>query len=167
MNAGKPHSDKLCVSMTLHFAYGSNMSRPHMRSRCPDASAIGPIMLEGWRFVICRDGFASIVPRPGSCVHGVLWRLSTRDVAVINSYENVQSGLYLRRRLPVGRNPAVTALVYVARRQGVGPPRPGYIDQVIEAARDWGLPESYVSSIARWAGSCWRGARAKDVGEVG
>ena len=30
-------------------------------------------------------------------MHGVLWRLSTRDVAAINAYESVESGLYLRR----------------------------------------------------------------------
>jgi Gamma-glutamyl cyclotransferase, AIG2-like len=153
--------------MTLHFAYGSNMSRLHMRARCPDASAIGTMTLSGWRFVIGPDGFASLVRRPGSCVHGVLWRLSTRDVAAINAYENVQSGLYLRRTLLVRQNPPLTALVYIARRQGAGAPRPGYIDQVVEAARDWKLPQSYIRSIARWAPSRWRGARARDTGEVG
>jgi hypothetical protein len=28
------------------------------------------------------------VRQPGSRVHGVLWRLTTRDVAAINAYEN-------------------------------------------------------------------------------
>jgi hypothetical protein len=153
--------------MTLHFAYGSNMSRPHMRARCPDARAIGTITLSGWRFVIGRDGFASLVRQPGSRVHGVLWRLSTRDVAAINAYESVQSGLYLRRRLPVRLKLSATALVYIARRQGTGTPRPGYIDQVVEAARDWKLPEPYIRSLARWAPSRWRGARARDTGGVG
>ena len=58
--------------MTLHFAYGSNMSRPHMRARCPEANAIGTMTLSGWRFVIGPDGFASLVRRPGSRVQGVL-----------------------------------------------------------------------------------------------
>jgi hypothetical protein len=153
--------------MMLHFAYGSNMSRHHMGARCPEASAIGTMTLPGWRFVIGPDGFASIVRRPGSSVHGVLWRLSTRDVAAINAYENVEAGLYLRRRLLVRRNPPLTALVYIARRQGTGAPRPGYIDLVVEAARDWKLPQPYVRSIARWAPSRWRGARTRDTGEVG
>jgi hypothetical protein len=196
--------------MTLHFAYGSNMCRIHMRARCPDARAIGTMTLPGWRFIISPDGFASLVRQPGGRVHGVLWRLSTRDVAAINAYENVQSGLYVRRRLPVrlefrharpcaghprlssrgdkdvdGRDkpghdgedgstqwdyalkfPA-TALVYIARRRGIGTPRPGYVDQVVEAARDWKLPQSYIHSLARWSPSRWRGARARDTGEVG
>ena len=143
------------------------MSRPHMRARCPDACALGTTTLSGWRFVVGRDGFASLVRRPGSRVHGVLWRLSTRDVAAINTYENVQSGLYLRWRLPVRIKLSATALVYIARRRGMGTPRPGHIDQVLEAARDWRLPQPYIRSIARWAPSRWRGARATDTGEAG
>ena len=46
--------------MTLHFAYGSNMSRALMRRRCPGARGLGPARLEGWRYIITRDGYASL-----------------------------------------------------------------------------------------------------------
>jgi AIG2-like family len=151
----------------LHFAYGSNMSRALMRARCPDAEALGVATLAGWRFVVNPDGFGSIAPQPGTIVHGVLWRLSARDVAAVNAYESVDSGLYLRRHLVVrcGAQPA-TALVYIARRQGEGQPRPGYIDVVVEAARDWDLPDDYIRALARWAPRRWRGARPGDTGEL-
>jgi AIG2-like family len=152
----------------LHFAYGSNMSRALMRLRCPGAEALGIATLAGWRFVINPEGLGSLAPQPGSVVHGVLWRLTARDLAAVNAYESIDSGLYLRRRLAVrcgGRQAA--ALVYIARREGEGRPRPGYIDVVVEAARDWDLPAVYVRSLERWALSGWRGARARDTGEVG
>ncbi len=152
--------------MTLHFAYGSNMSRSHMRALCPGARPLGTATLTGWRFIVGRDGFASLVRQPGSRVHGVVWRLSARDVAAINAYENVQSGLYLRRSLPVRLRLSAPALVYIGRRGGRGTPRPGYMHQVLEAARDWRLPQPYIRSIARWAPSRWRGARPADVGEA-
>jgi hypothetical protein len=154
--------------MTLHFAYGSNMSRALMGARCPRAEAIGIATLLGWRFVINPEGFGSIARQLGGRVHGVLWRLSARDLAAVNAYESIDSGLYVRRRLPVrcGATQA-TALVYIARRQGEGLPRPGYIPLVVDAAREWQLPEPYIESLARWAPSRWRGARAKDTGEVG
>jgi gamma-glutamylcyclotransferase (GGCT)/AIG2-like uncharacterized protein YtfP len=154
--------------MMLHFAYGSNMSRRLMGARCAGAPALGIATLSGWRFTINPEGFGSIAPRPGGCVHGVLWRLSARDLAAINAYESVDSGLYLRRQLTVrhgGRH--VAALVYIARQQGEGTPRPGYIHLVLEAARDWDLPERYIRSLRRWSPSGWRGARARDTGEVG
>jgi hypothetical protein len=152
----------------LHFAYGSNMSRALMQARCPDARALGTATLAGWRFVIGPDGYASVIRQRGERVHGVLWRLSARDVAAVNAYESIQSGLYLVRILPVrdGKRSA-PALVYIARRQGNGIARPGYLDAVIEAALDWSLPPPYVRSLARWSRSGWRGARAKETGEAG
>ena len=72
-----------------------------MRARCPGATALGTATLAGWRFVINPDGYGSIAPQPGGIVHGVLWRLTARDLAAINAYENVAGGLYVRRMLPV------------------------------------------------------------------
>jgi hypothetical protein len=154
--------------MTLHFAYGSNMSRLHMRARCPSAVALGLATLSGWRFVINPDGYGSIAPRPGGTVYGVLWRLTSRDLAAINAYENVTGGLYVRRMLPVlHRGHREAALVYVAVRAGEGMPRPGYMALVLAAARDWELPQPYIRSLMRWSPSAWKGARARDTGEVG
>ena len=153
--------------MTLHFAYGSNMSRAQIAARCPGARAIGTATLKDWCFVIGPQGHGSIVPRPGAVVHGVLWRLDARDVAAINCYEGLDTGVYLRRIMPVRHGAALfPALVYILRRRGKGTPRPAYIALVVEAARDWGLPGRYINALQRWSPSGWRGARAKDTGEI-
>jgi len=152
----------------LHFAYGSNMSRLLMQQRCPGAQAIATGVLEDWRFIVTVDGYASIVPRPGDRVFGVLWRLGPRDLAAINAYESLDSGLYVRRMVPVrcgGRR--VRALAYVAPRCGAGCPRPGYIALVEDAAREWRLPERYVQTLRRWAPSRLSGMRRKETGELG
>ena len=81
-------------AMTLYFAYGSNMSRALMRPRCPAAREIGLARLDGWRFMIMREGYASIVPASGGAVHGLLWRLTPRDIAALNAYERLDQGLY-------------------------------------------------------------------------
>src|SRR5437773_11873125 len=118
--------------MTLHFAYGSNMSRALMNARCRSAEPIGTATLSGWRFVINPEGFGSIAPLPGGRVHGVLWRLTARDVAAINAYESVDSGLYRRRRLSVRcRERQAAALVYIASRGGERRPRTGYSHVVV------------------------------------
>jgi hypothetical protein len=57
--------------------------------------------------------------------------------------------------------------VYITRRRGEGTPRPGYIELVVAAARDWKLPQRYITSLQRWSPSGWRGARAKDTGDIG
>ncbi len=154
--------------MTLHFAYGSNMSRALMGARCPGATALGTAALERWRFVVGPGGHGSIEPVPGAVVHGVLWRLGARDVAAINAYEGIDCGLYARRILPVRHNASLLpALVYILRRHGRGQPRPAYIRLVVEAAREWRLPELHIRSLQRWSPSGWRGGRIKDAGEIG
>jgi hypothetical protein len=154
--------------MTVHFAYGSNMSRALMRAHAPDAQPIGLARLGGYRFIITRDGYASVLPAPGEMVHGVLWRLTPRDVATLNAYESIDSGLYRLAMLPVWRGThREAALVYLARERGEGRPRPGYLDAVIAAARDWDLPESYIRSLQRWSPARWRGMRAAEAGELG
>ncbi|MFL4984302.1 MAG: gamma-glutamylcyclotransferase family protein [Xanthobacteraceae bacterium] len=149
----------------LHFAYGSNMDRALMLRRCPTAEAIGPARLDHWRFIVTRDGYASIVPAPGEVVHGVLWRLGPRDLAAVNAYESIDSGLYRRRMLPVRRDGLMRALAYVARERRAGRPRPGYQDVVVAAARAWNLPADYVGSLERWVPVRLASPRAADVGE--
>jgi hypothetical protein len=153
--------------MMLHFAYGSNMSRAQMGARCPGARALGTATLKHWRFVIGVEGHGSIARWPGAIVHGVLWRVGARDLAAINAYENLDAGLYLRRIVPVRYGASLLpALVYILRRHGEGTPRPGYVHLVVEAARDWGLPEHYVDALQRWSPSGWRGTRPRDTGEI-
>jgi cation transport regulator ChaC len=154
--------------MMLYFAYGSNMNRALMRRHCPGATELGTAALFGCRFVITTDGYASIVPRSGGRVHGVLWRLTVRDLAALNSYECIESGLYSKLTLPVrkaGRR--VAATVYVARSRNAGRPKPGYLDVILDAAREWSLPAPYVRSLQRWSRTRWRGARAAESGELG
>lgn len=136
----------------LHFAYGSNMSAALMRRQCPDARLEGCACLPGYRFIIMRSGFASVAPAPGCCVQGLLWRVTPRDVAALNIYENLDGGLYRAVTMAlVMHRRRRAALVYIGCDRVCGRPRPGYLDIVIEAARDAGFPPRYLRGLARWA----------------
>jgi len=135
----------------LHFAYASNMSVPLMRRRCPAARLEGRAVLPGHRFIIMRSGYASIVPAPGGCVHGLLWRLTPRDVAALNAYENIGGGLYRAVTMSVvAQHGRRAARVYVGPDRAGARPRPGYLDIVTQAARDAGFPPHYVRRLRRW-----------------
>ena len=137
--------------MTLHFAYGSNMSRALMRPRCPSAREVGVATLDGFRFIITADGYASVVRAPGERVHGLAWRLAPRDLAALNAYESLDQGLYRAVTLPVRIAAACApALVYVGRSRVHGVPRPGYLELVLAAARELDLPADYRGALARW-----------------
>ena len=150
--------------MTLHFAYGANMSRAVMRRYAPGAEALGAAELAGHRFVITADGYASVEPARASSVHGVLWRITPRDRVSLDAWENIEGGLYRAETLAVkcaGRR--IAALVYRARPSREGRPKPGYIELVVAAAREWNLPDDYIGALQVW--SPRPGADARKIGE--
>ncbi len=135
----------------LHFAYGSNMHHAVMRKHAPEAVALGAACLRDYRFVITADGYASVAPHRRACVHGLLWQLTARDRVTLDRWENTAAGLYRAEMLPiVAAGKRRRALVYVARARPRGAPRAGYMEIVITAAREAGLPADYVASLQRW-----------------
>ena len=153
--------------MTLYFAYGSNMSRAGMKARCPGARVVGAARLDNYRFFVGIDGWGSVKPSLGDAVHGVLWKLTMRDVAAMHAYELLHAGLYDVRVLPVRMGAQLKpAMTYLLRRRAPGKPKPGYIELIAAAARDWKLPEPYIETVERWSTSRFTGGRVIDAGEL-
>ena len=150
----------------LHFAYGSNMHRAVMRKHAPCAEPIGVARLKDYRFVVTADGYASVEPAPAAVVHGVMWRLTPRDRVTLDVWENIAAGLYRAETLPVQvvhcRCPA---LIYIARRRPAGRPKPGYMDIVVEAAREWKMPPDYIACLEQWLPTRWLGAGHRKLGD--
>jgi gamma-glutamylcyclotransferase (GGCT)/AIG2-like uncharacterized protein YtfP len=123
-------------------------------------------MLRGWRYVIA-NGYGSVAPAPGVCVFGVLWRLTPHDLAALNAFESLDSGLYRRAMLTVELGAKrVRALVYVGGRRGRRRAMPGYQERIVAAAQDWRLPPRYVAELARLA-PAYRASRPAETGEIG
>jgi hypothetical protein len=150
----------------LHFAYGANMSRAVMRKYATGARPLGPAALPGHRFVVTADGYASVERAVGSTVHGVLWRITPRDRVMLDAWENVGAGLYRAETVIVRCvSGGMPALVYFARASGEGRPKPGYLELVLAAAREWELPKPYIRSLEALAARRPLGADARKIGE--
>lgn len=134
--------------MPLYFAYGSNMSRTQMAARCPGSRFVSIARLMRHRVVVMREGWASLTRAPAGAVWGVLWDLALRDIAVLDRYESLHTGLYAKIVQPVvtERGPR-RALVYVGRAGEGGTPQPGYMEGVVAAAEVAGLPPGHCRSL--------------------
>lgn len=135
--------------MPLHFAYGSNMDAAAMARRCPGARLLGRGRLARWRFVVMPSGYASIVPDPRGVVHGALWDVPVCDVKALDRYEQVGQGLYAKKMIPVLREPfgSAPALVYVGAAPALGAASPGYLDDIVAAAEQLGLPQAHIAAL--------------------
>jgi gamma-glutamylcyclotransferase (GGCT)/AIG2-like uncharacterized protein YtfP len=138
--------------MPLTFAYGANMDVAAMAQRCPRSRPLGVARLMRHRLVAMREGWLSVARDPRASVHGVLWDIALADVAALDRYEGVGSGLYVKRLKAVVTNAGVKrALVYFGANAGPGVLRADYLKAVSEAARAWRLPREALEALARFA----------------
>lgn len=67
------------------------MNLDQMAYRCPAASVVEPVHLEGYRLTFCGrgkgSGVATILPEEGSRVEGVLWKITSECEKSLDFYE--------------------------------------------------------------------------------
>jgi gamma-glutamylcyclotransferase (GGCT)/AIG2-like uncharacterized protein YtfP len=119
--------------MKLYFAYGANLSREGMKFRCPDAVPYQKFTLRGWRLDFAHH--ATIVPHPGRCVEGALWKITEDCEFSLDRFEGYP-GYYSKRILAQdGRE----FMVYIMNHPLTGTPGMGYLDVIEQGYRDWNL----------------------------
>lgn len=139
--------------MPLYFAYGLNMDIADMAKRAPQSRVIGPARLPRHRFIIMKEGYASLVRDARFAVHGLLWDLAFADLRPLDRFEGVDRGLYIKLNQPViVPEGAKRALVYIGASAEPGKPRPGYMESILAAAEALDLPPAYRKELAGWVG---------------
>ena len=122
----------------LYFAYGSNMNKQQMAQRTASSRFLGLADLPNFEFFIDNRGVASVRPRVGKSVKGMLWDIQeTADWQRLDQYEGVGLGYYHKLNIPVlqGSN-FVSSTIYVSAATKEGVPRPGYQEGIVKAVVD-------------------------------
>ena len=134
---------------SLYFAYGSNINLRQMAVRCPDAQVVEPAVLENYELLFRgndRDyGVATIRPKEGCQVHGLLWKISPECERSLDHYEGYPY-LYEKQKIPLTTKSGqqVSAMVYVMTREKErmpSMPTRGYFTGILEGFQQNGLPE--------------------------
>ena len=130
---------------TLYFAYGSNINLGQMEYRCPDASVVGPVVLEGWELLFRRGGFATIAPKEGETVQGLLWSITQACERSLDRYEGYPR-FYDKKMVTVrdseGRSLSVMAYIMDDRFREPMLPAESYYNGILEGYQQNGLPVS-------------------------
>ncbi|HTI77421.1 MAG TPA: gamma-glutamylcyclotransferase, partial [Mycobacterium sp.] len=138
-----------------YFAYGSNLCVQQMARRCPGAVNPRPARLADHDWLINERGVATVEPFDGSQVHGVVWQVTDHDLATLDSAEGVPVR-YRRDRLTVHTDDGPSeAWVYIDHRVDPGPPRPGYLERIVDGAMHHGLPHRWIEFLRRWDPANW------------
>lgn len=133
----------------LYFAYGSNINLNQMDMRCPEARVVGPVVLEGYELLFRGNlrgcGVATIAPKEGSAVHGLLWSITPRCEQSLDGYEGFPR-LYGKEQVTVqdkmGQKISVMAYVMTGELWcSPALPSPSYYYGIQEGFRQNGLPQ--------------------------
>ena len=99
-----------------YFAYGSNMNLEQMKYRCPAAEVVENVRLENYRLAFRGrapgNGVATVLPEKGSCVEGVLWKITEACEKSLDFYEGFPS-FYGKESIRVKNQDGVEKEVFV------------------------------------------------------
>lgn len=133
------------------FSYADMMSEDQLRELGSEAEFVSVAHYESRRWIVNSAGVASIVPRRGYRVHGVIWRLPEVEMAALDIHLDVPQ-VFDRygalAYLPNGRR--ITAEYYVARNNELGSATPEYLEPILKTGQQFGFPESYLEEISGW-----------------
>ena len=90
----------MTMEKPLYFAYSSNIDLDQMRYRCPDATVYGQAVLDNYDLRFRGSGVATVEPKEGACVYGLLWELTDKCEASLDRYEGYPR-LYIKQTLEV------------------------------------------------------------------
>lgn len=132
-----------------YFAYGSNINLRQMERRCPDATVVEPVVLQDYELLFRGNrsgcGVATIEPKAGSQVYGLLWKITDRCEKSLDIYEGYP---HLYEKAPVtvqnSKGEKISVMAYIMNKERnlvPVPPSIGYYDGIQEGFKQNGLPE--------------------------
>ena len=114
-----------------------------MAYRCPDASVVGPVTLENYELLFRRGGFATIAPKEGETVTGLLWSITPGCERSLDRYEGYPR-FYDKRMVTVrdseGRSLSVMAYIMDERFREPMLPTESYYNGILEGYRQNDMP---------------------------
>lgn len=128
----------------LYLAYGSNLNKRQMASRCPTARPVGSAMIYGWE--LCFRGVADIIKSkdPYMLLPVGIWEIEPDDEYALDVYEGYPR-LY-------GKSKVAGIMTYTMNSRDIHAPSTTYFNTILEGYRDFGLDTSYLYDAAGWAG---------------
>jgi gamma-glutamylcyclotransferase (GGCT)/AIG2-like uncharacterized protein YtfP len=140
--------------VTLYAAYGPNLDPRRMSERCPHSPLQGTGWLQGWRLTFGGEEFgwdgalATVVEDHFGQVFVATYDVTDEDVADLDEWQAVDTGLYLKTRVRVSTmNGEQLAWTYVLDAYEGGLPSASYLGILADAAEAADAPTDYVAAL--------------------
>ena len=126
------------LETNLYFAYGANMHPEQMSWRCPKATAHRAFILRDWELKFYSH--ATIEPKKGARVAGVLWEITEACESSLDSFEGFPH-YYTKVEIKQGNR---DFFFYVMSDFKHGEPSSGYVNDIANVYDRFGFPQEYL-----------------------
>jgi cation transport regulator ChaC len=133
------------------FFYGSYMNRAVLAEAGIELGEVEVARLAGHDLAIHPR--ANLVSADGAAVHGILTRLTHADLERLYAHaRDVLGEVYLPEAVLTETRSGAwrAALCYVCHDMAPAPPEAAYVERIIDAACEHGLPADYVQRVERF-----------------
>lgn len=130
------------------FFYGSYMNRGVLREVGLELEELEVARLSGWDIAIHPR--ANLVRADSECVHGIVTRCTHDELTRLYGHaRDVLGEVYLPEAVMVETRNGHwrPALCYVAHDMAPAPAEAAYVDRIVDAACEHGLPADYVARL--------------------
>jgi len=131
----------------LYFAYGANLDKIGMGTRCPGCEPYCIATLPDHRLVF--RGVADLESKLGKSVEGALYWISAQHLRALDRFEGYPR-LYIRRQVQVitADKETLTATVYqMTEPREYEPPFRIYLNTILDGCHQWGMPMTYIRTV--------------------
>ncbi len=147
--------------MPFYFAYGSSLLRAQMERRLMGNRPVTRAYLRGYRLAFMgnsteRKGpVVNLLPDPSRFVPGTLYELNEVMIHYLDRAEACEKGTYQKVDVIVekddGEKANATAYQLSKENPPFGNPNLGYLLQVKQGYKEWGLPEEVLEEALEWS----------------
>ena len=149
------------MGMPLYFAYGSSLLRAQMERRIMGNKPVTRAYLRGYRLAFMgnsverKGAVVNLVKDPQKFVPGTLYDLNEIMIQYLDRAEACEKGVYRRMDVEVEKDDGtkLPAIGYQlsAESPSFGTPNLGYLMQVKQGYKEWGLPEEMLEEAMEWS----------------
>jgi len=119
---------------TYYAAYGSNLNKAQMATRCPAATPHRIFQLPDYK--LCFKGVADIIKSKGDTAPVVLWNITPECELALDRYEGYPK-LYRKQYWQWGKD---MIMAYVMNGYDIAPPSKYYFEGIQDGYGDFGMP---------------------------
>lgn len=141
--------------MKYYIAYGSNLNEEQMKFRCPTATRVGFMYLDGYELEFRL--YLTIVPKKGSKVPCGVWKIKKEDEENLDRYEGYPTYYYKKKMILQIDDEYVDGIVYIMNDiRDPLPPTSRYLNTCLKGYEDFNFPKEYLLDAYNKVCKMWK-----------